>query len=109
MTFVLKAEYMNCAFTTPGCKVHTQHFHLESTVHAQSPSSVQFEANRPRKILDFQSKSINPIGSPVLRGGEHNVRNNFKIFIASPDLQFPIFLFPNLTRLEQYTLKDLLF
>ena len=45
MTSVPRVEFMKYLFTTHTCKVHTQYFHLESTVQELFSLFVQSEEN----------------------------------------------------------------
>ena len=52
MIFVPMVESMKSTFTTLLCKVHSLFLHWESTVHAQSPLSVQFEMSNQYNLLE---------------------------------------------------------
>ena len=45
MTSAPRVEFMRYSFTAHTCKVHTQYFHWESTVHELSSLFVQSEEN----------------------------------------------------------------
>ena len=52
MIFVPMVESMKSTFTTLLRKVHSLFLHWESTVHAQSPLSVQSEMNNQYNLLE---------------------------------------------------------
>ena len=56
MIYVPMVESMKSTFTTLLCKVHTLFLHWESTVHEQSPLSVQFEMSNQWNLLKIHGR-----------------------------------------------------